>query len=90
MTKHTPGPWTVVKNGNINSLVRYSDGENASYVAQCNDMQLCPEHGTVEANARLIAAAPGLLAALQLCVARDSSLKDNATVMAAIAKATGE
>lgn len=64
-TKHTPGPWTVVKNGNSKSLVRYSDGENVTYVAQCNDMQFCPEHGTVEANARLIAAAPELLAALE-------------------------
>jgi hypothetical protein len=40
--------------------------------------------------ANLIAAAPDLLEALQLCVARDESLKSNVTVMSAISRATGE
>lgn len=92
---HTPGPWTVVRNGDSNALIRYSDGENASYIAQCNDLQLCPEHGTVEANARLIAAAPDLLAALEELLA-DKYLADPinadrmANARAAIAKAKGQ
>jgi hypothetical protein len=44
----------------------------------------------MDANARMIAAAPALLAALQLCVIRDRSLESNATVMEAIAQATEE
>lgn len=57
VSQHTPGPWTIIKESN-DAVIRYSDGELASYVARIYDAALCPEHGTVDANARLIAAAP--------------------------------
>lgn len=55
--QHTPGPWTIVKESN-DAIIRYSDGELVSYVARIYDTALCAEHGTIDANARLIAAAP--------------------------------
>jgi hypothetical protein len=66
-TTHTPGPWHVVRDDGGEScwLIRYADPDGlASHVARLYPGALCPEHGTVEANARLIAAAPDLLAAL--------------------------
>lgn len=56
MTKHTPGPWNIAKG------ISYLD-ESVSWmipgVAHCGDGECS------EANARLIAAAPELLAALE-------------------------
>ena len=58
MTKHTPGPWIVWPDNNN----RLQVGQSTNYtVAQ---MMQTPIHGQ-EANARLIAAAPDLLEALQ-------------------------
>jgi hypothetical protein len=53
-TDHTPGPWTV----HVDGLIVLSDGalEDREPIAQC----VASQHG--EANARLIAAAPALLA----------------------------
>lgn len=60
--KHTPGPWTIrtLENFGFN-VVHYVDGDrfNIHRVAKTGD----------EANARLIAAAPDLLAALATFVA---------------------
>ena len=58
MSKHTPGPWETsrdaVQEGHVQITVySESDGERVATVFQC------------EANARLIAAAPDLLAALE-------------------------
>lgn len=62
--KHTPGPWKIMMESN-DAIIRYSDGELVSYVARIYDGTLCPEHGTVEANAHLIASAPEMLGALK-------------------------
>ena len=61
MSKHTPGPWTVKLNRVERHPVYGPDGEP---VARC----LCPRPSTKEwdANARLIAAAPEMLEALEL------------------------
>lgn len=59
-TKHTPGPWTISPNG-VNVL---NDG-GTKRICECDwyQMGLLP----CAANARLIAAAPELLAALEAC-----------------------
>lgn len=70
---HTPGPWmpSAILNPLSDSAppigfrVEYSDDSIRSIVAECRDHTLCDEHGTIEGNARLIAAAPDLLAALE-------------------------
>lgn len=69
--QHTPGPWTVVEESN-DRVIRYSDGQLVSFVARIYDTTLCPEHGTVDANARLIAAAPRMYEFLErLCEGRN-------------------
>lgn len=108
MSKHTPGPWGVATwpaDGPVECLI--------ATVAFVGDCVVGPEfenahsvnyerHGSVEADARLIAAAPELLAALREmrdrcemrdrwepeCDAADRRMLDAAN--AAIAKATGE
>lgn len=57
MNKHTPGPWECVSN--IVRTVRSSDGSGGFLVAECP-----ASIGSRLEDARLIAAAPELLAAL--------------------------
>ena len=75
MSNHTPGPWTLDHRDltgdaglqqDIEIVVRYSDGNLSSHLARLQSRTLCEEHGSVEANARLIAAAPALLEALKM------------------------
>ncbi len=94
-TQHTPAPWSVEidHSSNAPEFIRtYVDGEMYDLASV-----LCDETGNATANARLIAAAPDLLAALQMVnriwshdqtanLAPDSPV---AIVRAAIAKATG-
>ena len=56
-TAHTPGPWAHLGQGEINGV------ENGGTVDVCS-VYLRTVEGRTEANARLIAAAPDLLAAL--------------------------
>lgn len=105
MSKHTPGPW-VVWDGNVKVYAGPVD-ENTTCcisgyrckIAECDD--LYDENMTeeeAEANARLIAAAPELLEALEWIVNPDYAIGSNAeykhaaveVAKAAIAKATGE
>lgn len=79
MTQHTPGPWA--QNGN---LIEGPDGETVAYVTAYNTMT--PRQ---KANARLIAAAPELLAALENVMANPTTFSFE-PIRAAIAKATGE
>jgi hypothetical protein len=65
--KHTPGPWAI-ENTNHGIRLTYSDGMLRSHVADLFTAALCEEHGNLEANARLIAAAPDLLSALSAIV----------------------
>jgi CelD/BcsL family acetyltransferase involved in cellulose biosynthesis len=66
--KHTPAPWAI-ENTNHGIRLTYSDGMLRSHVADLFTAALCEEHGNLEANARLIAAAPDLLSALSAIVA---------------------
>jgi hypothetical protein len=102
-TKFTPGPWVAVIGkcgdhaGYVHSEKRV-DGGGYPIVA---DIPERTRHGTHEANARLIAAAPELFEALNLYVeytklgiqSGDSGsieLELMKTAQAALAKATGE
>lgn len=58
---HTPGPWLVEKDGTTLSGRWYFKVTRGIYSTQL---------GTNEADAHLIAAAPEMLAALELCHAR--------------------
>ena len=81
-TQHTPGPWTV-----DNQYIHGPDG--IRFLAVAGD-------GAGQANARLIASAPDLLASLEELFATDSirattsasSIAAAAIARAAIAKAT--
>jgi hypothetical protein len=100
-TLHTDGPWAVRYTDNGLRIV-YSDGEIRSHVADLHSMSLCEEHGSLRANANLIAAAPDLLSALEgaynaiawdipggkLDDQEEETLLD--VIRAAIAKAKGE
>ena len=99
--RHTPGPWVVRTIDQSLATVETQDGE---YII-CNAAQLRgddwkTEHAERKANARLIAAAPELLAALQRLVSviekqvASPHLAERASPLAqakaAIEKATGE
>lgn len=102
-TKHTPGPWYAEKNGLIWRRPPSDLYENGGSVA--GDQPVAKAHAgwygeglepyPVQANARLIAAAPELLEALEGCIdLMDNggtwSLEDQAAARAAIVKAKGE
>ena len=92
-TQHTPGPWSVEidHHNNAPEYIRaYADGEMYDLASV-----LCDETGNATANARLIAAAPDLLAALEACLQRldshdDQSVPECLVALAAIKKATGK
>lgn len=64
-TKSTPGPWSVASNsGPSNDLHIYSSADRAANGTGCIARLVNPVVGSQEANARLIAAAPGMLEAL--------------------------
>ena len=63
MSKHTPGPWYYTNEG-INSMgIVEKDGTNIMHMAT---LQNSSASRHMEANARLIAAAPDLLEALKI------------------------
>lgn len=93
--KHTPGPWIV-----LDGEITFEGEDSDVVIAIVNDGYKSPSVAESEANARLIAVAPDMLAALKECalqIAQTHNRKltsdeqialDNAR--AAIAKATGE
>lgn len=83
-TKHTPGPWFTAATSRIGH----------AYIVDADGFTIAEPSPMGEANARLIAAAPELLAALQAIMddpdAVDHILHlDAVAADAAIAKATG-
>jgi hypothetical protein len=60
---HTLSPWHLHKSDS-DFVIVHSDGENVSRIAKLFDSTLCEEHGSLTANAQLIASAPDLLSAL--------------------------
>lgn len=72
MAQHTPGPWLVFDNmhcvgGPVGPLGAPTAGGTTAGVALCSMRHRTPEEQ--QANARLIAAAPALLASLKALVA---------------------
>jgi hypothetical protein len=85
---HTPGPWTLDPiAGAAGNYYIYSDADHGALIAKVD----CRECGADQAaaNARLIAAAPDLAAAVLFALANDSGLSDTSCdkMRAAIAKA---
>lgn len=82
--KHTPGQWAYVKNtsGSDTKIPPYLVLENKHYDAK-NIATVIPCYGLtaeeVEANARLIAAAPDLLAAIKEAISNPRRLDKAAT-----------
>lgn len=63
MADHTPGPWTIQRYGDGDSLVIHSDADNrVCFMATAGSYG---DPAIIAADARLIAAAPDLLAALR-------------------------
>ncbi len=70
---HTPGPWKVrvSHNGALRGYsIEHEDETLRSIVARNWEHELCEEHGNSLPNARLIAAAPELLEALEATEAK--------------------
>jgi hypothetical protein len=101
--KHTPGPWTVGvagRYGTANANIIFSNGGEGS-VATVYGLpmhtkleEVDPKYAEGMANARLIAAAPEMLEALQVAAvalrsARYSEMPAYEIALAVIAKATG-
>ncbi|MDT3468959.1 hypothetical protein [Stenotrophomonas maltophilia] len=85
MSKHTPGPWAYQEDSDAYThIVR---GPNNRFICQLAQVT----SAEIEANARLIAAAPELLEALERILKGALSLPRFAEELAraAIAKATG-
>ena len=91
MSKHTPGPWEVHTAAvNFATTPRESEIRGGNHVVVRLGVM---HHETAQANARLIAAAPDLLAALQLIANfsnEDVSDMVRDIARAAIAKAEGK
>lgn len=94
--KHTPGPWKVWHGGGPNDgyFTIGSDMEHRGGIVAEYTVPAPRPDGEVQANARLIAAAPDLLAACQGLLSptctiygRDVDLR---AIAEAVAKATGE
>lgn len=99
MNKHTPGPWTAVSDPlHFNSLTTIIAGNVSGGIPQVRiDVGGKSDIAELEANARLIAAAPNLLEALEALVRGmfDGPDESDAVMLvtnarAAIAKARGE
>ncbi len=93
MNKHTPGPWVAV--ARTNSHVEIEAPDHAGYSAYSAKKIATLSANNFEANARLIAAAPDLLEALEklACLGNGDQYgnsEGNMIARAAIAKATGE
>ena len=96
MSKHTPGPWTVQRDfRGYGTFQIVEAGERERSLLMCGDAAGVPR-GEMQANARLIAAAPDLLESaesiLLMLDGTDHSTKIDrmAQLRAAIAKARGE
>ena len=95
MSKHTPGPWTAVSDPlHFYSLTTIIAGNVLRGIPQVRiDVGGKADIAELEANARLIAAAPQLLEALEALVTQvnDSHVYNElADARAVIAKARGE
>jgi hypothetical protein len=90
MSNHTPGPWKVSRRFDVYQDTQ-TPGVGGTFVATTKGVSELPEsiNQVCEADAKLIAAAPELLKALQDILIFDSALSQE-NARAAIRKATGE
>ena len=96
--KHTPGPWSAgVRSGNFIDITHSNNQPGAITRALCRVQARQSWVAEAEANARLIAAAPELLAALEAMLEQLSkgpyAFKDSGALYStrsAVEKATGE
>lgn len=90
--KHTPGPWEATGNF-VRSPMHQPEGlPRGVQIVECRDGYFLPHTEEAKANARLIAAAPELLEALNACIDYGAMTGDEwvtSKARAAIAKATG-
>lgn len=96
---HTPGPWNLIGNGILLHPVTNAQLVTQRIETSLGSFEVLDETNEPEANARLIAAAPDLLSALETCVSELNQLafiqKDKMAGVAiqkafdAIAKAKG-
>ena len=92
MSKHTAGPWFAIRNDHYWE-VNIEDRRYAPSVANTCDTEVREGSDISEANARLIAAAPELLEALEAIIGLSDAVLPHGTrrqARAAIAKAKGE
>lgn len=86
-TKHTPGPWMIFQSGNIGS----AEVRTPVHLVIASGNVKGENIETAMANARLIAAAPELLEALDNLVnTPEVRIEDMQQARAALAKARGE
>lgn len=94
-SRHTPGPWHLSPDG---YSILCGDEHDPEIIAwtDVNDVMMIQDNRTVEANARLIAAAPELLEALKAITDMGEAIHATQTLRAAyhhakdvIAKAEG-
>jgi hypothetical protein len=81
--KHTDGPWHITKENRIHTMATFIT------VRDSHEGVIAGTHVNDEANARLISAAPDLLAALKKAIAHPISGDWYEEAAAAIAKAEG-
>lgn len=89
---HTPGPWVVVRIHSYYGTFRILAAAKRDRKRMCGKGCCDPaQPGEMEADARLIAAAPELLEACKMALAEDHCTPDvDKVLQAAIAKAEGE
>jgi hypothetical protein len=85
-TQHTPGPWQFGTSSEGSFYKRNIAGADGYHVALTSSR----DDSEVDANARLIAAAPELLEALQTMLKHPDTMTAKLVAQVAIAKATGE
>ena len=98
-TQHTPGPWIYdgkMSGGDLLISARVDPENSQTYIAPVAFVEGDWTNGIAEANARLIAAAPDLLTALEAMTAASvdpmgiAAAKAGTLACQAIAKAKGE
>ena len=85
MNKHTPGPWFVDHKSPF--LVRAGDDIDGRHIAHIGPANYTPRFDVDEPNAKLIAAAPDLLEALEAWISYHDDEEDGVDSMLRYAKA---
>lgn len=96
MSKHTPGPWKIIPGFSKMKVYGGEKHQGHFCIADCHQFDIANDQDAAtiekEANARLIAAAPQMLDALEALVSNHGGLSDEnySIAKAAIAAAKGE